>query len=419
MTDLEDRLSRDLKRLSERADPGSIRPLRMPPARRRSRAVRWLAPVAAVAAVIGVVAGVSLAGRSQGHQPAPLQSPVPPEPAGPMPPYYVTAWQTFAGNNGGPIPTFAVVHDSATGAVLATVRVPTLTDSQGGTQGPSVTGAADDRTFIITEQSDTPRVVRFYLLRVAPDGRSATLSRLPLSVPGYLSVTDLALSPDGTRLALDVQHCSAQTCPYTGIRVVTIATGAVSTWTTRANGAPFGVSWVGNKLVSFEWQSGVRTPPTGQQTGYRLLSLTGAGRGLLTARAIAGPAPVATGFVPPALVTSDGRAVITSTVQNIPEGNGRDTVVAKIVELDASTGQLLKVLYTATAHHVTTRQDVTQANVSDLDQGCQVLSLGSTGVQPLVKCFAFGRVEKGRLTPLPGFPSPSNSGIAGQQAAAW
>jgi hypothetical protein len=421
MTDLEQRLRRDLQMISQRADPGSIRPLRDPPARRRSRAVRWLAPVAAVAAVVGVVTGVSLIDRPQGHQSAPLQSPVPPEPAGPMPPFYVTAWQTFAGNNGGPIPTFAVVHDSATGAVLATVRVPTLTDSQGGTQGPSVTAAADDRTFIITEQSDTPRVVRFYLLRVGADGRSATLSRLPLNVPGYLSVTDVALSPDGTRLAMDVQDCSTRThtCPFTGVRVVTIATGAVSTWTTRANGAPFNVSWAGHEQVAFEWQSGVRTPPPGQQTGCRLLSLTGAGGNLLAAQPIAGPSAVATGFVPPALVTSDGRAVITSTVQNIPEGSGRDTVVARIVELDARTGQLLAVLHTAIAHDVTTQENTVQTNVSDLDQGCQVLSLGPAGAQPLVNCFTFGRVDNGRLTPLPGFPSPSSSGIAGQQAAAW
>ena len=276
--------------------------------------MRWLAPVAAVAAVIGVVAGVSLAGRSQGHQPAPLQSPIPPEPVAPMPPYYVTAFQTYDGGNGRLILTFAVVHDSATGAVLATVRVPTLT-AQGGTGGLSITAAGDDRTFIITEQPGPP-VVGFYLLRVAANGRSAKLSRLPLSLPGYLSVTDVALSPDARRLAMDVQHCNAKTqsCPYTGVRVITIATGVVSTWTTRANGAPFNVSWAGNERVAFEWQSGVRTPPAGQQSGYRLLSLAGPRRDLLAARAIGSPSAEPTYYVPTALVTADGSMVITSTI---------------------------------------------------------------------------------------------------------
>ena len=378
--------------------------------------MRWLAPVAAVAAVIGVVAGVSLAGRSQGHQPAPLQSPIPPEPVAPMPPYYVTAFQTYDGGNGRLILTFAVVHDSATGAVLATVRVPTLT-AQGGTGGLSITAAGDDRTFIITEQPGPP-VVGFYLLRVAANGRSAKLSRLPLSLPGYLSVTDVALSPDARRLAMDVQHCNAKTqsCPYTGVRVITIATGVVSTWTTRANGAPFNVSWAGNERVAFEWQSGVRTPPAGQQSGYRLLSLAGPRRDLLAARAIGSPSAEPTYYVPTALVTADGSMVITSTVQNIPDGHGRYTVVGKIVELSASTGRRLRVLHTATVPNATGGQSGT---AGQLDQGCNVLSLAPRGVHVLVECFGFGRLDDRRFTPLPGFPSPSGSGISGQQAAAW
>ena len=378
--------------------------------------MRWLAPVAAVAAVIGVVAGVSLAGRSQGHQPAPLQSPIPPEPVAPMPPYYVTAFQTYDGGNGRLILTFAVVHDSATGAVLATVRVPTLT-AQGGTGGLSITAAGDDRTFIITEQPGPP-VVGFYLLRVAANGRSAKLSRLPLSLPGYLSVTDVALSPDARRLAMDVQHCNAKTqsCPYTGVRVITIATGVVSTWTTRANGAPFNVSWAGNERVAFEWQSGVRTPPAGQQSGYRLLSLAGPRRDLLAARAIGSPSAEPTYYVPTALVTADGSMVITSTVQNIPDGHGRYTVVGKIVELSASTGRRLRVLHTATVPNATGGQSGT---AGQLDQGCNVLSLGPSGVHVLVDCFGFGRLDDRRFTPLPGFPSPSSSGIGGQEASAW
>ena len=381
--------------------------------------MRWLAPVAAVAAVLAVVTGVSLASRSQGHRPATQPPPVPPEPVGPMPRFYVTAWQTYAGSNHGrQIPTFAVVHDSATGATLATVRVPTLTDSQGGTQGPSITAAADDRTFLITEQSDTPKAIRFYLLRVARGGRSATLSRLALSIPGYLSVSDVALSPDGRRIAMDVQHCSVKTqsCPYTGVRVITIATGVVSTWTTRANGAPFNVSWAGNERVAFEWQSGVRTPPAGQQSGYRLLSLAGPRRDLLAARAIGSPSAEPTYYVPTALVTADGSMVITSTVQNIPDGHGRYTVVGKIVELSASTGRRLRVLHTATVSNATGGQSGT---AGQLDQGCNVLSLAPRGVHVLVECFGFGRLDDRRFTPLPGFPSPSGAGISGQQAAAW
>jgi hypothetical protein len=393
VTELEEQLSRELKELSERAQPGAIRPLREPSTRKRPRAVRWLAPVAAVAAVLAVIAGVSVIGRPAGGGAPPFA----PAEQGPMPHYYVTVWQTYAGTgNGQVIPTYAVVHDSATGAALATVRVPTLADARGGVQGPSITAAGDDRTFVIMEQSDVPRLNLFYRLRVAANGRSARLSRLPVSVPAYLALTDVALSPDGTRLAMDVQHCNAKTqsCPYTGIRVVTIATGAVSSWTTRANGAPFNVSWAGNERVAFEWQAGVRTPPPGQQTGYRLLTLTGAGPDLMASRPVGSPSAGPDGSVPAALVTADGKVVVTSAG-------------AEVIELSARTGQLLRVLYTS------------PGGGSNGTPGCEVLSLAPSGIHVLVSCSAFGRVDGGRFTPLRGFPGPSASGISGQQAAAW
>jgi hypothetical protein len=416
VTDLEQRLRRDLKDLSERVGPDSIRPLRVPPVRRRSRAVRWLAPAAAVAAVIGVIVGVTVVGPSGGKQPPAGGPPTPviTQPTGPMPRYYVTAFQTFSGGSNGEPATFAVVHDSATGATLTTVRVPTLS-AQGGTGGLSISAAGDDRTFLITQQPGAA-VIGFYLLRVAADGRSAKLSKLPVRIPGSLSVTDQALSPDGRRLALAVQDCNTKSCRYDGIRIVTLATGAVSSWITTANGFPLNVAWVGNGQVSFEWQYDARTAPPGQQTGYRLLSLAGPGRDLLAARAIGSPAPEPTQYVPAALVTAGGSIVITSTVLNIPDGDGRDTVVAKIIELSARTGQVLRVLHTATMHHVGGGQN---GGVGQLDQDCNVLSLAPSGVHVLVACFAFGRVDGSRFTPLPGFPGSSSSGISGQQAGAW
>jgi hypothetical protein len=331
------------------------------------------------------------------------------QPTGPMPRYYVTAFQTFTGGSNGEPATFAVVHDSATGAKLATVRVPTLS-AQGGTGGLRISAAGDDRTFLVTQQPGST-VIGFYLLHVAADGRSAKLSKLSVNLPRPISVVDQALSPDGRRLAMDVQDCNAKSCQYDGIRVLTLATGAVSSWITKANGFPLNVSWVGNGQLAFEWQSGARTAPPGQQTGYRLLSLGGTGRDLLAARAIGSPAPEPTHYVPAALVTADGSIVITSTVQNIPGG----TVVAKIIELSARTGQLLRVLHTVTVPDASAGSN----GAGLLDQECNVLSLAPSGVHVLVACFNFGRVDGSRFTPLPGFPGPSSSGISGQQAGAW
>ena len=175
-------------------------------------------------------------------------------------------------------------------------------------------------------------------------------------------------------------------------------------WTARVPGTPDKLSWAGDGQLAFEWLS-LRSYPR-----YRLLSVSGAGGNLLAAPVIASPAPTPTHSVPPALITPDGRAVITSTVRNITERHGRDTVVAQVVELDARTGQLLRVLYTTTVRGVTTKEDVpVHPSVSDFDQGCSVLALGPAGVHALVECFGFGRLDGDRFTPLPGVPYPITS----------
>ena len=406
MTELEERLRHDLRELSERADAESIRPLRVPPARGRSRAVRWLAPVAAVAAVVGVITGVSLATRPPG--PSAPQLPSSLRTAGRMPPYYVAVDQTDSSQG---VTNWAIVHDSATGAALTTMRLPTLRDADGSAEGPGITGAGDGRTYVITETAteSAPHaatvlgLTRFYLLHVAAGGRAASVSPLPVSLPGSLAVTGAALSPDGRRLALAVQDCRKGRCQYTGIRLVTLATGAVTAWTAD-NGAPFDVSWAGGGQIAFLWQGGR------SRTGYRLLDVAGAGRNLLAAsRAIAGPQPVPgdAGYRPSALVTPDG-AVITTTVQNVPDGRGRVTVVARFVALSARTGQLLRVLYTAA------ERGVSQANEGGADQGCNVVALGPAGLHVLAVCFGgYGRLDGGRFTPLPGIPNPNATTLPG------
>jgi hypothetical protein len=113
----------------------------------------------------------------------------------------------------------------------------------------------------------------------------------------------------------------------------------------------------------------------------------------------------------------DGSVVITSTVQNDHQRYGRDTVVGEFVELSVRTGKPLGVLHTAAPKYVAPGNN----GAGLLDQECNVVSLGSTGVHVLVQCFGLGlgRLDGRRFTPLPGFPSLSSSGISGQDAAAW
>jgi hypothetical protein len=407
MTQLEDRLRRDLTRVAERARPETIRGPRQAAVRTRSGIVRWLAPAASVVAVLAVVAGVSVAG-AHGPGREPKLAFGPPTPAAPaslpagMPRYYVTLYQSYTDHNG--IVTVAVVHSSATGRALTSVNVPTL--AVGGTvTGPSISGAADDRTFVIAESGlgTDHNVARFYLLRLAADGRSAQLTRLPISLPGTTETDgSVALSPDGTRLAIGEIPCQQGRC-YTGLRLVTLATGAVRTWTMRPASWLSFVSWAGDSTVAFL---------SGRQ--YRLLNVTGQGGSLLAARAIASP-PSAAGVLPEALVTANGSTVIGSTVTNIADGN-RVTVIARIIEISALTGKLLRVLSTQTVRGATPGM---QGSAESLDLGCRVLSLAPGGTNVLASCFNFGRVSDYGFTPLPGFPSPSTSGISGQDASAW
>jgi hypothetical protein len=414
MTDLEERIRRDLRELAEQARPESVRPLHAPAARPHSRMRRRLAAALAAVAVVGLAVGVAVV--TSVEYPTVTATTTKPTYATPprgMPRYYVTAFQAYTGARG-VIRTYAVVHDSATGRALVKVSVPTLLVG-GGAQGPSITAAADDRTFLITElnQSANQELAWFFVLKVAANGRSASLTKLALSVPGDLSVTDDALSPDGERLAIDVQHCTVGACQYAGIRVLNLTTSTVTSWTTSAPGASFNVAWAGDSRLSFEWQASSQHPAPGAQTGYRLLSLAGPGRNLLSAEAIASPSPTPTGSIPAELVTPSGLA-ITSSVQNLHDGFGYETVVARIVELDAASGRLVRVLYTEVVHHV-----ASGSNTDMTDQGCNVLSLGPTGVNALVSCFDFGRITSIGFTPLAGFPSATSSGISGQEASAW
>jgi hypothetical protein len=434
MSTLEDRL-----RTAFRADAETVRPETIPalprqgvrPRRRtrrvdlvgrRSMIVRWLAPVAAAIAVIGVVTGVSLVARPAG-QPS---SATPP--AG-MPPYYVTLTGAMAGPKSScprpphpcaesgqrPVLT-AAVRDSATGALLTTVNVRVQTDAARPPHNarglvivlppmPSgITASADGRTFAITDD------LGFFLLRVASDGRSVQLARLPIHV-SYIISDSAALSPDGSQLAIDVETCPETGCRE-GIEVVSLATGASKLWTGPSMaGSPLSLAWAGNgDEIMFLWQVGNSSTPQ----GYRLLNISGPGGDLLgSSQPVVSP-PVQHGWeFPGAMLTPDGRGLITTDYQNIPGPDGGGTAILRVIELSASTGRLLRVLHVASVPY--TRKNPALF----VDGDCNVLSLGPVGLHALVQCPGFGRLDGDRFTPLPGIPVSMNPGTGIGGTAAW
>lgn len=412
MTSIEDRLRRDLGELAGRAQPDSIRPLRVPPGRGGSeQRRRRLAPVAAILAVAAVVGGGLLIGDVIGG-PAPLPASAPRG----VPAHFVSVVQGFHGPKGR-VSAVAVVQDSVTGEALATVPVPAPPNADGSTEPPSLTGAGDGRTFVIGTSIQSAQQEKhggatdtFYLLRVSADGRSARLSKLTFSVPPSLADTaqGIALSPDGRRLAISVQSCRSGRCQYTGVRVVTIATGTATTWSTRMQGAPFNLAWADNDHLAFEWQAGYKNSPAGH---YRLLNLAGAGRDLLAATPVGSPPAESSGYVPPAFVTADGSTTITTMSRIVPDGDGTYIVVGRIVELSARTGHLHRVRYTMTTH-TASADDATM-----LAQSCHVESMTPSGAHVLVDCFGLGRLDGGYYTSLP--EPPGTTPVGGLPPNSW
>ena len=418
MSDLEQRLRDELQKISERADPGSIRPLRVRPARGRKRLARWLAPVAAVAAVLAVIAGVFLvAGWHRSRPPAEAAL------AG-MPRDYVTLVE-----RGEYMPLTATVRSSATGAALTKVDVPQGTQ---GTYGAAITAAGDGLTFVITQLLNAPAGVtyRFYVLHLAANGRAATLSRLPISIPLPDAAGTAVLSPDGSKLAMTMQFCGRQGCQRSAIEVVTLANGATTTWTgpecpvssaqTPCYMTNEVLAWDGNERVVFQGS----VSATSWSPRFKLLDVTGTGGSLLTSPVVT-PATVVNPGARSVFVEPGGRAIVSPVVRVVPHGKpcprpvpgkitprriaaceSRYTMTTSVVEQSLATGRPLRVLHTASSRLA--------GDGPDGRAECQVLGLGSAGIHALVDCTGFGgtgfgRLDGTRFTPLTGLPAPAGT----------
>jgi len=386
---IEDLLREELKRVTDTVQPGQLRPLLVPGPRRGWRP--WLRPVAAGAAVIAVAtAAALLAGTPVRQQPAVTP---PPGPAA-MPRHYVTATRTATGLD-------AVVRDSASGAVTGKVPLPGTSVAW----GVSVTAAADQRTFVIAAVLNTTGLAGtanflFFRLEVSPAGRPGPPAELNLSTQGAL-MPGLALSPDGTMLALSLEHVGPifPIKPYGSVMVVNLATGQTRTWTGRSDAGywPGAPSW-GNAdtTLTFPWWH-TTSPPTGTAAivGVRQLDTSAPGSDLLASPLTS--FQTITPGIQSAVVTSGGRVIIAAACHDTsPPGHRPGTVTARIIELSAADGQLLRVLRTQIARYTNLgEQDY-------LDGGCAVLSADPSGNHVLVQDFQFGRIDNGVFTALPG-----------------
>jgi hypothetical protein len=358
---IEDRIRAAARAAADTVAPDSVPPLELPAARpqrfgRRRRGARspdtawstWgprLAPWAAAAAIIALVITLVNVGPAptQGGPSGPtgpsLAGP-PGIPAGPpvssyirsgqIPPFYVTL-----------TPPDAAVHVTENGATLATIR-----PSRPGGTVVAVTAAADDRTFVLAEQSQDRKAVTFYEVRLGSSGRPGTPAPLEMSVRNGNTMTGLALSPDGTRLAIAIAAAGGRGYQQLGVYKVHGTSGTV--WSGRGGtiGVPLAatsLSWSADqRTLAFNWS-------VGQTRSVRLLNLA-SNLGLLAASRTAVTLPNSAnmgqtlyqcGYL---IITPDGSKLVcaSGTITTIAK-NGVITYSTGFPEFSAATGRVTRI----------------------------------------------------------------------------
>lgn len=364
---IEERIRAAAQAAADTVTPDSVPPLDLPAARARRLGfrrgngrspgatwTRWatrLAPVATALAVSGIlIAVVILSPPAYQGEPdyGPTSRPAPLTPqgyvaSGQVPRFYV---QVAAHGAAGKNPAGAVVHATATGAVLAVV--PPLA----GHTVVRVTAAANGRTFVLAEEpwtaagrAGTARSA-LAILNLTAAGRVLGTGPLQYTAAGDASLLALALSADGTRLAFASQPATSRNEPtLTNVTVLKLAGGASRTWS--AAGDLLGpVSWTADgKKLAFSWQSG-------QSVSTRLLDLTSPGGSLLghsrvsvklSQEATTGGALVS--CMPASLITPDGTTVVCAA--RLADAKARNPG-SGFAEFSAASGKLIRVLGQAT-----------------------------------------------------------------------
>ena len=237
MTRIEERLQDALHAEAGRVRDDRLRPLPAPEAgaeHREGRGRVWLIPAAAAASVVLAVGLVLAVTGGPRHAAGPSGSASPGATAGGMPRYFVR----IAGT--GPSRPIEVQRVS-TGAVVATLRPPK--PPPGGVVGyEAVAAAPDDRTFYVEydvfTKNATPQIW-ILTFSITASGSATPLTMIKGGLlddqPGGLETWgNLAVSPDGTKLALTVDNFNRVPASSPGyndkVIVIDLRTGQRTEW---------------------------------------------------------------------------------------------------------------------------------------------------------------------------------------------
>jgi hypothetical protein len=377
MNRTEERLTDALGAAARAIPEETLRPLLVPPRRRRRPA--WLAPVAAVLGIVLVVglafaAGTRLTGSRSSGGPVGGEAPVPR--------YYVVE-----GLQGGP----PVVRSQATGKITGIVPVPKSANAE---VDDLVASTRSGTFFVMAAAPDTPGQ-RLYRFRLISTGRVTGFAAVPGGAMGNRAwaADAIAASPDGSRVAVSFAfNWSAPGCTSAGgpcqpgthpdyIDVITVSSGARSIWRGGTDPA-FSVaslSWTahGRQLVylgqtcrSFQLNSEV-CRRVGRTAEVRALN-PAAGGGRLDSGPVLLRQSARYPYLAQAEISPDG-ATITAVVLT-----GRMTSTNKVfdpvpphlsvISVSRSSGQPLRVLYQRNLGHT-----------ANINQGPEFLQLSQDG----------------------------------------
>lgn len=294
---------------------------------------RFAAAIAAAAAVC-LVAGLSVAisGGGQARHPAAGSSLL-----DRVPRYYMMLLA-----KGSSQPYEAVIRDTVTGKVLATVRPPSPFKTF------SLAAAApNDRTFVLAARPGSGiglLPTRLYRAQFNPARRSIQLT--PLPIPEFVSTTppaELAVSPDATELAVALDTLGTSHNAYVTseqIRIYSLAgdraTGPVKVWYGPPNQPVLGpLSWARTGVLATWTTEGVRLLRTDSRSGS-----------LVHDSRLALRTPTSSRELLSGILTTDGTKIaavwhrVETKIDLIPGV----TTGPKIEEFSAATGKLIHVL---------------------------------------------------------------------------
>jgi hypothetical protein len=288
---------------------------------------RWLIPLGAAATVAAIAVAATVVANG---------GPLPPSPTAESPsfhgapPYFIALEEVLSAR----APAHWVVHNTATGAVVAEAVLPR-------TELPDVTATEadgpEDRSFVLAaEESRGPEQI--LLAHFSPVSERITFRRLPITPPSG-DFAAMAVSPDGSEIAVEVYQYPAE---ETEIRIYSLTGAALRTWRVRDDvgpgSGPNNFAWGPDGMLAFSYHGG-----PSDDDGIRLLPASAPSGDLLRASRLTVRLDQPAGYqVGPFLMTDRGSTFLTLLVRST-----HLAIESKFAAYSADTGRELRTFWSS------------------------------------------------------------------------